>query len=186
MTSIVSCYDIDSIIRELEIALQIDGRDYEEEDISSALDSIKERLMRKTQIDLKKFKLTATEVKDGVYRPQAVMFVSSMALVHSKLAGLTHIQRYLTSTPLSLPSINYMGYTESSMKALLLALQRKATMPRAEDAINAIKEQLPIIESCREKRLFMVIVVAYEIGLPEIVSIVAEMLYQSTMKEKNL
>lgn len=186
MTDIVNCYDIDSIIREVEIALQIDGKDYEETDIDVALDSIKERLMRKTQIDFKRFKLTAPEVKDGVYRPQTIMFVSSMALVHSKLAGLTHIQRYLTSTPLSLPSINYMGYTESSMRTLLLALQRKATMPRAEDAVKAIKEQLSVIENCREKRLFMVIIVAYEIGLLEIVSIVAEMLYQSMMKEKSL
>lgn len=175
------CYDIDNILREAEATFQIDGTDYGETNIQVVIDNVKHRISRQAQVDLRKYKMTDPELSMGVYHTQAVMFTSSVALLHSKFCGLAHIQRYLTQSPLSMNSINWLGYTAQSMKTFLTALQRKATLPSANNAVNAIREKMAVISNCREKRLFMILIIADAVGFPEIVAAIAEILYQATL-----
>lgn len=179
--TITETYDLDNILREAEAAFQIDGRDYEESDVDYVLQNVRQRLGRQAQIDFGKHKVSDPEVGQGVYRTQALMLTNSVAMLHSRLCGVAHIQRYLISSPISLRGINYLGYTEQSMRSVLVALQRKETAPAVVDAIEAIKEKLGTVINCREKRLFMLVVVADAIGYPEIVASVAELLYQGML-----
>ena len=87
------------------------------------------------------------------------------------------MERFLTSSQVSLSDVNYLGYTEDSLKTLLVALQRKVTLPLATDAINSIKDKLGSISNCREKRLCLLIIIADAIGFPEVVAAIAEILY---------
>lgn len=174
-------YNIDNILIEAEATFQIDATDYGEPNINTVIDNVKRRISRQAQVDLSKYKMTDPELRIGVYCTQVDMFTGSVALLHSKLCGLAHIQRYMTQSPLDMNSINWLGYTAQSMKTFLAVLQRKATMPSANNAINAIKEKMSIISNCREKRLFMILIIADTIGFPEIVATVAEILYQATL-----
>lgn len=176
--TVTEAYDLDNILREAEATFQIDGADYEEQDVDIVVRNVKQRLGRQAQIDFEKYKVTDPEISQGYYRSQVVMLTDSVALLHGRLCGAIHIQRYLTVSPVSLKDVNYLGYTEQSMRAVLMALQRKETAPAATDAIKAIKSKLGVVVSCREKRLFMLIIIADAIGYPEIVAAVAEMLYQ--------
>lgn len=175
---VTEAYDLDNILREAEATFQIDGKDYEEHDLDFVIKNVKQRLGRQARIDFEKYKVTDPEISQGLYRVQAMMLTDSVAMLHGRLCGAVHIQRYLTTSPISLSDVNYLGYTEQSMRAVLMALQRKETAPAAADAIRAIKEKLGAVASCREKRLFMLIIVADAIGYPEIVAVIAEMLYQ--------
>jgi len=179
--TVTETYDLDSILREAEVTFQIDGRDYEESDVEYVLQNVKQRLGRQAQIDFGKHKVSDPEVSQGIYRTQAGMLTSSVAMLHSRLCGVAHIQRYLVSSPVSLRDVNYLGYTEQSMRSVLIALQRRETAPAVVDAIKAIKEKLGTVANCREKRLFMLVVVADAIGYPEIVAAVAELLYQGML-----
>lgn len=176
--TVTEMYDIDSILREAEATFQIDGQDYEEHDMDVVIRNVKQRLGRQARIDFEKYKITDPEISQGFYRAQAVMLTDSVAMLHGRLGGAVHIQRYLTSSPVSLSDVNYLGYTEESMRGVLRALQRKETAPKAVNAVKAIKEKLGAVISCREKRLFMLIIIADAIGYPEIVAVVAEILYQ--------
>lgn len=174
---ITNCYNIEAIIRELEVAFQIDGSDFEEHDMNVIIKNVKARIGRQYQIDLTDTKINSVELELGVYRNAAVLFIDNVARLHAKLCGLCQIERFLTTSQVSLSDVNYLGYTEESLKTLLIALQRKITLPLATDAINSIKDKLGYISNCREKRLCMLIIIADAIGFSEIVAAIAEILY---------
>jgi len=176
-----SCYDLERILREAEMAFQIDGKDYAEEDIDVVIQNVKRRISKQARVDLSQYKMCDPELSQGMYQSEVVMFTNSIALIHSKLCGIAQIQRFLTKSPISLDSVNYLGYTTETMKQVLIELQRKVTMVGIEDTINAIKEKLPVITNCSEKRLFMIMVIADAIGFPEVVAATAEILYQGTL-----
>ncbi|MCI9050729.1 MAG: hypothetical protein HFI05_02205 [Lachnospiraceae bacterium] len=174
---ITGCYSIDAIIRELEIAFQIDGSDFEERDMNIVIQNVKTRIGRQYQIDLTSTKINAIELELGVYRNAIALFIDNIARLHAKICGLCQVERFLTSSQVSLSDVNYLGYTEDSLKTLLVALQRKVTLPLATDAINSIKDKLGSISNCREKRLCLLIIIADAIGFPEVVAAIAEILY---------
>lgn len=179
--TITECYDFAELLREAEATLQISGTDYEEADVDRVVMNVRQRISRQHQIDITARKMNDPEIAIGLYQKHALLFVSSAAMLHSKLCGLAQTQRFITASPLSLSKLNWLGYAAQSMKAFLTVLQREATLPSAVDAINSIKEKLPTIGNCMEKRLFMVLVVADAIGFPEIVAAIAEILYQATL-----
>ena len=174
---ITSCYDIDSIIREFEAAFQVDGTDFEERDVDVILKNVKTRVGRQYQVDLTEFKIDSPEFDIGVYHNAAALFIDNVARLHAKLCGLCQICRYLTVVNISLSDINFLGYTEESLKTMLQALQRKATLPMAEEAVQSVKRKLGSINNCREKRLFLIMVISYTIGFHEVTASVAELLY---------
>lgn len=180
--TVSDCYDLDTLLREAECILQIDARDYENTDIDAVISGIRKRLTKAAGIDFVEHNLTDDDIAWNLNQTEVVMFVNSLAEIHSRLAGLCQVQRYLTKTPVSLSSVNYLGFTAESMKSVLIDLQRKATLPKAKEAIKAIREKLIAIDNCREKRLFMIMVVADVVGCSELVSTIAELLYQGTLK----
>ena len=180
--NITECYNIDGIIRELEAAFQIDGSDFEERDIDIVIKNVKTRICRQYQIDLSEHKVDSAEFEVGVYRNAVSIFIDNIARIHAKICGYCQIARYLTSMQVSLSDVNYLGYTEESLKTMLQALQRKATLPMAEDAINSVKLKLSTINNCREKRLFMLAIVSHAIGFNEVTAAVAEILYLGSLR----
>lgn len=180
--NITECYDTDSIIRELETAFQINGSDFEERDLDLVIRNVKTRIGRQYQIDLSENKIDSAELEVGVYRNAVSIYIDNIARIHAKLCGLCQIARYMTYVQVSLSSVNYLGYTETTLKTMLVALQRKVTLPMAEEAINSVKVKLGTINNCREKRLFMLIVISHALGFYEVTAAIAEILYLGSMK----
>lgn len=179
--TVTECYDMNQILHETEAAFQIDGRDYEESDIDEVIASVKQRLRRTTGLDFVSYQVGDPELSIMENRAKISMLTSSIALVHSKLCGLIHINRFLTQSDISLQSVNYLGYRIEDVKTALRVLQRKATQPRKENVIQMFKDKLPVLGSCNEKRFIMVLVVADALGYKEIVAAIAELLFQATL-----
>ena len=180
--NIKECYNLPMIVRELEAVFQIDGQDFEEKDISILLSNVRTRILRQYQVDLNNKKIDDPELSVEPNRGATVLFIQNVMRMHSKLCGYGHIARYLTSISLSLSDIGYLGFTAESMVTTLIILQRESTLPKADDAIKAIEGKLQTVSTSLEKRIFVLIVVAYELGFYEVSSVLAELLYLSEVR----
>ena len=63
------------------------------------------------------------------------------------------------------------------MKKILKALQREKTMVMAEESIEMMKTKIMTIKTSNEKRLFMLLLLSWDIGLYELVAVIAEILF---------
>ena len=175
--NIVDSYDINKILVEIEGALQIDGKDYAEKDVSVILDNVHERIIRQYTLDLRDKKITDAELYIGKSRPSAVLFVDNLALLHAKLCGYLQIVRYIKHCTIRPVNINYMGFTPKSFTSFLIASINASTIPDTAVAMNAIRRKFGSINNCIEKKLILIMIICYELGLYEIVSAIAEILY---------
>ena len=174
-------YDLKEIIKELETAIQIDGVDFELPSVEQLLYEVKRRISRQYQIDLNAVKLNDVALELDASRNSAIVLLDNLTRLHGKLAGYGQILRWKKHTEISLAAINYLGYTEDSLKTALIVLQRSSTQPRAVEALKAIKEKLPAIPMCTEKRLFVLLVVTMDIGCAELAACIAEILYMGML-----
>lgn len=180
--NIASCYDLHELIKQLEIALMIEDGDLRETNMDKLLDNIKTKIDRQYQINLKDFKLNSIELEMSEAQEAASTYISNIARIHSMLCGYCQIRRYLATTDISLEDINYLGLTRESLRESLKALQRACYQPRLSDFIEILKRKLPTISNSWEKRLFVLIVVCEELGLPEVAACIGEILYLSFRK----
>lgn len=170
-------YDINKIILDIEVALQIDGKDYGEKDVDVILDNIRNRIIRQYQLDLFGKKVNDDALYVGNSRSAAVLFIENIAVLHSRLCGYLQIVRFNKQVTINPLNINYMGFTPRSFMSFLIGASAANTMPNIDISVKAIKNKFSTINSCTEKKLILIMIVAYEFGLYELVASVAEILY---------
>lgn len=170
-------YDINRIILDIEVALQIDGKDYSEKDVDVILENIRNRIIRQYQIDLHDRKISDDSLYIGKSRSSAVLFIENIAALHAKLCGYLQIVRYNKIVTIKAVNINYMGFTQKTFMSFFMAAMGASTMPNIDSAVNAIKRKFGSVNSCIEKKLILIMIVAYEFGLYELVASIAEILY---------
>lgn len=170
-------YDINRIILDIEVALQIDGKDYSEKDVDVILENIRNRIIRQYQIDLHDRKISDDSLYIGKSRSSAVLFIENIAALHAKLCGYLQIVRYNKIVTIKAVNINYMGFTQKTFMSFFMAAMGASTMPNIDSAVNAIKRKFGSVNSCIEKKLILILIVAYEFGLYELVASIAEILY---------
>lgn len=177
--SLYTTIGLDGIITELEAALQIDGKDYEEASFDTIIGNVKQRINRMYQIDLSLGKVNDISFESGIYKAAVSLFIDNVASIHARLCAFGQIERFKTTSYVSLSAINYMSYKKESLLKVLKLLQREKLQigESAAESVDLIKNRLVMIRICREKRLFMIMVVAYELGFNELVATIAEILY---------
>jgi len=178
---IQSCYRLEDIIKELEMALQISGSDFEEKDVDAIIKNVKARIGRQYQLDMT-YKLNAPELNAPAYRDSLDGYLDILSGLHAKLCGYGQLVRFRAKNDISLYDINYLGYTPDSLKEILDAFQRDKFRYMSEPHIVGFKEKLKSISTCTEKRLFVLLVISCELGLPEITATIAELLYWALVK----
>lgn len=180
--NIVERYELYSIIQELEVVLQIDGRDFEERDMDKVIRNVKTRINQQYMVDLTDQQVDSEALAMGPYRGALSVFIDNVTRIHGRMCGYGQIARYLNSLHINVGDINYLGFTIESLQQALIVLQRKRTLPMAADAIEAIKDKLSTVNTCFEKRLFILLVVSYELGFKELSATIAEILYLSIVR----
>lgn len=175
--NITDMYDIQKITIDLEVALQIDGMDYAEKNVDIIMDNIHKRIMRQYQLDLRNTKIDDDSLYVGSSRSSAVMFVENMSVLHGRLAGYFHIVRFTHQVLVRAVNINYMGFTGDTLKSVWIALMNKSTQPNAASAMKALKNKFSYVNNCLEKKLILIMLVAWELGFYELVASIAEIFY---------
>lgn len=175
--NISEMYDINRIVLNIEVALQIDGKDYGEKDVNVIMENIMGRIIRQYQIDLHNRKITDDSLYIGKSRSAAVLFVENVANLHSQLCGYLQIVRYQTHATVKPMNINYMGFTRASFMSFLWAAMSASTLPDCGTAINAIKLKFGSINACIEKKLILIMLVCYQFGFDELVAAIATTMY---------
>jgi hypothetical protein len=170
-------YDINKIMLDIEAALLIDGKDYSEKDVEDILENIRNRIIRQYQIDLHDKKINDDSLYSGKSRSQAVLFVENAAALHARLCGYLQIVRYNKIVTIRVSNINYMGFERKALQSFFMAAMGSSTMPSIETAISAIKRKFGSVNNCMEKKFILVMIVAYEFGLNELVAAISEILY---------
>lgn len=170
-------YDINRIIINLEVALQIDGADYAEKDVSVIMKNIKSRIIRQYQVDLADTKIDDQSLYMSKSRNSVSLFVENVASLHSQLCGYLQIVRYTGEVTIRPINVNYLGFDDKDLMSLLRFCMRKRTVPSINDALEAVKMKIGFINNCTEKKLFLILIVSYELGFYEIMATVAEILY---------
>lgn len=131
-------------------------------------------------IDFVNYKIGDPEIEGlGDAASTVVLFLDGIASVHSKLCAYTQIVRYTCNCPVDLGRINYLGIEEDSLKTNIMKMERERMLPLVESVIKAIEDRLNSISYCLEKRIIMLLVVTYELGLYEITATIAELLHIS-------
>lgn len=174
---ISSMYDINRIVISLEVALQIDGQDYAEKDVSVIIDNVKKRIIRQYQVDLTSCKIFDDDLTIGRSRNSAVLFIENVASLHGQLCGYLQIVRYTGEVKIKPVNVNYLGFVEKSLMSVFQLAMRKKTVPALKDAMEAVKIKVGSINNCLEKKMFLIMIVAYELGFYEVMAAVAEILY---------
>lgn len=176
--TISDMYDINKIILNVENALCIDGSDYGEKDVDTILENVMNRIITKYQVDLHNCKLTDSSLYVGKSRASAVLFCENVAQLHANLAGyaaaIIRYNRMVTVRPINM---NYMGFTKDTLRSFYMAALQKNTMPAIDTAIGAIKRKFGSINASMEKKFMLIIIIAYQFGLYELVAILAEIMY---------
>ena len=170
-------YSIDAIITEL----QIDGQDYAEKDIEKTIAIIKKRIARQYQVDLTNTKIDDPSLFVDKFRNASTLFVESVTRIHGLLCGYLQIARFTTYILVRPSNVNYLGFNDDSLLNFLALCMRKDTIPSVAESIESVKLKLASVNNCREKRLFTILVVSYELGFYEVMSAVAEILYLGGM-----
>ena len=170
-------YVIDEILTQLEIALQIDGVDYAEKDVNVIVNNVKTRIARQYNVDLKGTNITDSTLFIDKFRSASVLFVDNVTRIHSMLCGYLQIVRYKAVVLVRPGNVNYLGFNDKELLQFLSLCQREVTLPRVREGMESIKNKLASINNCREKRLFLILVVSYELGFYEVMAAIAEILY---------
>lgn len=174
---IAELYDINKILLDIEVALQIDGKDYAEKNVDVIMENIRNRIIRQYQIDLHDTKITDDSFYIGKSRTAAVLFVENITNLHAKLCGYLQIVRYMKQVTIKPMNINFMGFTETGFKNFFMAAMTVYTQPNINDAMKAVKGKFGSVNSCMEKKLILIMIVCYEFGFSEMVAACAEILY---------
>ena len=174
--TISELYDVNSILIDIEAALQIDGKDYGERDVDKIMDNIYTRIIRQRGIDLKGRKITDDTLYVGKSRGPAVLFVENITQLHAMLCGYLQVVRYIMHVTIRPININYMGFTKSSFMSFLANASNHSHLKDISGAMRAIKGKFSSVNNCLEKKLILILIVAYELGFSELMASVAEVL----------
>ena len=174
---ISTLYDINQICIEIEKALMIDGTDYAERDISTIITNVKNRIIRKYQLDLTDIKIYDEALYIGKQRASAVMFVENVSILHARLCGYLQIVRYTGEVQVKPINVNYLGFQDYSLNSLMQLCMRQKTLSKIGNGLSALETKVCTISNCIEKKLFLILIIAYELGLYELMAAVAEIIY---------
>lgn len=175
--TISEMYDIDRILTDMEVAMQIDGKDYGEKDMDVVIRNVKTRIARQYHVDLSTCKVDDPALYVDKFRNASVLFVENITRIHAMMCGYLQCARYNTSCIVRPSNVNYLGYNDESLMTFLSLCQRKKTLPSVKESIEGLKQKLASVNATREKRLFLLLVVSYEIGFYEVAASAAEILY---------
>lgn len=175
--SISSLNDIEKVVLDLEVILKIDGNDYEKKDINVIINDVKKRILKQYHIDLIEYKLDDEVLSEGRNRESVVLFIDNVARCHEKLTAYLHIVRYKKEVKVKPVKIAYAGLEEESLMSVLRRLCSEKTMKSAEQAIEVLKHNMAYIDKCLEKRIMLIMIIAYELGIYELCAACAEVLY---------
>lgn len=175
--NIEDIYNLDKLLKEAEVALQISGTDYEEKDFGIILRNIRDRLGLQYQIDLTDKNINDDSFNVSIYQSSISLLIDNMAMIHSKFAGYTQIVHYEFKSDINLSNVNYLGFTKDTVMTSLRLAQMRKTQPRILNFVESIKPKMYTIKHCKEKRLFVLFIVSYELGLNAFTATLAEILY---------
>lgn len=175
--TISDMYSIEDIVIDLEMALQISGTDYAERDFDKIMSNVRNRILRQYNVNLLKNKITDPCMFEGKNRNSVVLFIESIADMHAKLCGYLEIVRYTHEVTIKPVNVNYLGFDETKLMSVLRLAQSKEYIPSIEPNFESIKQQVGTINSCMEKKMFLIMCVAHELGFDELLASIAEILY---------
>ena len=90
--SLYTTIGLDGIITELEAALQIDGKDYEEASFDTVIGNVKQRINRMYQIDLSLGKVNDISFESGIYKAAVSLFIDNVASIHARYVRLGRLR----------------------------------------------------------------------------------------------
>lgn len=170
-------YDIESIVRELETFLLIDGRDYGEKDINIILSKVRQRLQQQYALPLsnKETKITDPELEMSSYKNNLLYILKQVQMFHSQLSGYFANSRYTGYVTIRPENVSYLGFDEQKFLAFLKSLTRESTF--VDQFQDYIKDKFSSITMKIEKKLILIMIVAGDLGFNELVSVIAEIFY---------
>lgn len=170
-------YNITDIILQLELTLQVDGRDYQERDVETIYQNVLRRISKQYRLDLSNSPITDASWYAGDTRSDAVLLMDNLTHQHGMLCGYLQIVRYIQKIDIKMSTINYAGFTPQSMDNFFLACMSRMSVPNTKEAITAIEKRFGTLGMCPEKRLLLLLMITYRLGLYELVAAIAEIFY---------
>lgn len=174
---ILDDYNIAKIIFDLEVTLQLDGRDYQEKDVGTIYENVLRRISKQYGLNLKDAPVTDASWYAGERRTDAVLFMDNLTHQHGRLCGYLQIVRYIQKIDIKASNINFAGFTPNSMDNLWIACMSRMLIPNTKEAMMSLEKRFSTLGMCLEKRLLLILMITHRLGLYEIVAAIAEIFY---------
>ena len=173
-------YRLSDILLKLELALQIDGQDYNERDVEIIMSNIYKRIQRQYQLDLTQTMLTDEALYIGPTRQSAVLFMDNLSDWFSKLAAYSILLNYkLDGTNSNMVievmprNIQYCSASRKGFMGFMSKCRVQQLIPTQDVIFKWLEGQFGSFSKCIEKRLILIMLVAYRLGLYEFICVIA-------------
>lgn len=175
--NIFETYSLPDIIREMEINFCISGEDYQLKTVDEIYSRMLARIQKQHQIDLRGKHITDDDLYFGNTRASAVLLLDNFKMMHGQFAG--YLQKIMFSHHIDakISTLNYLGFTPASMDSLWQSCFDANGMASVGPCMTSLENRFGTLNMCVEKRLLLLMFVAYRIGLDEIVSVIAKIFY---------
>ena len=171
------------IINKLEATLQIDGTDYALTNINEVYTNIYTRIQRQYQLDLRDIQLTDDALYIGPTRESAVLLMDNISQIYAKLAGYCYSLNFRLDDSVSAGSlveirgerINRCSTSKKGFVGFMSNCRVASTIKTMDIEIRYIEQKFGNITKCNEKRLLLIMLLSYHLGLYELVCVIADL-----------
>jgi len=169
-------YDIEEIVKQVNVFLHIDGKDQTEPDFDVVIRRVRMRFNQHYGLGLTPGqKLTDDDLEMGTSANNIQFIIQTAQDFVDKFSGYNMYVRYSGYVKVRPGNISCMGFDENDFLKLMKSLTRVQTYPESWGEL--IKTKLPAVSNKLEKKLIIIMLVCDNLGLNEIVASIAEIMY---------
>lgn len=155
--------------------------EYTEKETSHIIRAAKQKLENAYQCRLDQ-PIYRVQAQNELVSENLNVFLQELAECMKNLTALTSIVMFTKKPPFKLSDVNYLGFDATQVRVSLKYLQDRVYYEkRNEQVIPAFTSALDNVEISQIKRLFIVMLVLEDLGVPEAVSACAQLLYLGGM-----
>lgn len=166
-------FHLNEILLGFESTLHLE---YSDPDTDRCIRRAKEHLENAYQCKLDEPVYTV-QAKNELVSENLDLFVRSLASDVQKLTALTSYAMFTKKPPVTLDSVNFLGFTRETLCMTLKYLQDRILYEKRAVNIPAIKSALNNVEVSQVKRLFIIMLTLETLGIYEGVAACAQLLY---------
>jgi hypothetical protein len=150
--------------------------EYDEKDTDKIINNAKKKLENAYQVKLDK-SIYEVQIQNAFVSESLDVFLEQIVECMKSITAYTCIVMFTRINPIALADVNYLGYDAKLLRVALKYLQDKKLYEQRSTITPALRNAVSNVDMSPVKRLLIIMLMAEELGLPEVVASLAQFLY---------